>query len=444
MQKSNSEKFARGSKRESEHSFGWEGLFTARLYLRREKARERWRRLRDSTLSSSLLERLKKGSHEDKEELEESIASEEEEEEEEEKESWMENLREMIIGKWINVPLLLMPVAWLAGSKEWNPQMVFWLNFAVLIPLASLLGDFTEELSLHTNEVIGGLINATFGNAVELVVGIQALLADEIRVVQSSMIGSIFSNLLLVLGCCFFFGGLNYKHQTFNAINATANMSLLTLSSISFVLPTPFAEYYQNDEPTVLAISRTAAIFLVFMYFQLLLFQLKTHADIVKHADDENPGLPFLVALAGLLFITLTVAVFSDFLVQSIDGFVASSGISRTFVGIVIFPIVGNAVEHITAVSVAMKDKMDMAMSVAVGSSTQISLFVMPFIVLVGWVTHRNMTLNFPHFEIIIFVMSIFIVSICLSNGQSNWLQGSLLITTFIVISIGFWFQKDV
>ncbi|KAL7576175.1 hypothetical protein ACA910_004830 [Epithemia clementina (nom. ined.)] len=409
--------------------------------------------------------------------------------------------KDLIFGKGIiSVCLLAAPLALLSVHLQWNATSVFWLNFIVMIPLASILGDFTEEVALHTNQTIGGLINATFGNAVEVVVALQALAANEIRVVQSSMLGSIFSNLLLVLGGCFFFGGLKYKEQTFNTTAATANMALLALSGIALVLPTPFASYYELHDQHVLFISRLAAIFLLFMYLQLLVFQLKTHADLFEdggtpnipapsstlpdtsttntpanapETDDntndttkpqggngggdavpdsppppapltasELASIPFGVACLGLLVTTFLVTFFSEFLVYSIDGFVEDSGISRTFVGIILLPIVGNAVEHVTAITVARKDKMDLAMGVAVGSCTQISLFVVPLTVLVGWAMDRDMTLNFPHFEIILFVMSVFTVSIVLSSPKCNWLEGSLLMTTYLLIAVGFWFEN--
>jgi Sodium/calcium exchanger protein len=145
------------------------------------------------------------------------------------------------VGKYICVCLLAAPVALMAKYQNWSASWIFWLNFFVMLPLAAILGDFTEEAALHTNDVVGGLLNASFGNAVEVVVAIQALLANEERVVQASLIGSIYSNLLLVLGCCFFFGGLKYQEQRFNSISATASMALLALSSIAMVLPTPFA-----------------------------------------------------------------------------------------------------------------------------------------------------------------------------------------------------------
>ena len=361
------------------------------------------------------------------------------------KENLWEFIHDMILGKTVSVLLIAMPFAFLAHCLEWGPQWVFWLNFLTMIPLASILGDFTEEVAAQTNQTLGGLINATFGNAVEVVVAIQALLANEIRVVQASMIGSIFSNLLLVLGCCFFFGGLKYKEQSFNSTAATANMSLLALSSVALVLPTPFAEYYDINDEHVLKVSRVAAVFLIFMYIQLLLFQLNTHAHLFQDDNDgEEAQISMKVALIGLFITTLLITVCSEYLVSSIDGFCQGSGISRTFVGLIILPVAGNAVEHITAVTVAMKDKMDLAMGVAVGSCTQISLFVVPLTVLFGWALGKNMTLNFPHFELVLFVLSIFTVSICVGNPRSNWLEGSLLITTYLMIAVGFWFEDVV
>lgn len=354
-------------------------------------------------------------------------------------------LHDMIFGSYINLLLLVMPIAITAHRYEWSATSVFALNFISMVPLAALLGGFTEEVAIHTNQTIGGLINATFGNAVEVVVAIQALLAGEIRVVQASMIGSIFSNLLLVLGCCFFFGGLKFREQQFQSTSATSNMGLLALSCIALVLPTPFAQYYDVNDEIVLDISRAVAMCLMFMYFQLLIFQLKTHADLFDDEDEEEgSNMSFGGALTGLIIVTLIICKFSEYLVESIDGFCTESGLSRTFTGLIILPIVGNAVEHATAVSVAMKNKMELAMGVCVGSCTQISLFVTPLIVLVGWGTGRPMSLNFPPFEIVLFILSVIIVSILVSNGKSNWLEGSMLITTYILIAIGFWFEKVV
>mmetsp|Transcript_25472 Transcript_25472/g.39458 ORF Transcript_25472/g.39458 Transcript_25472/m.39458 type:complete len:474 (-) Transcript_25472:205-1626(-) len=359
-----------------------------------------------------------------------------------EKEGIVKHLLTMCLTKPVSPLLLALPFAYISYHQEWSPVWIFWLNFLGMVPLASILGDFTEELALHTNQVIGGLINATFGNIVEVVVAINALRANEIRVVQASMIGSIFSNLLLVLGCCFFFGGLGRREQRFNATGASANISLLALSSMALVLPTPFAVYYDIEDADVLSVSRTAAIFLMTMYMQLLVFQLKTHADLFEDDDEDEPELPFIVAIAGLAGMTALITIFSDYLVDSIDGFTADSGVSKTFVGLIILPIVGNAVEHITAVTVAMKDKMDLAMGIAIGSSVQIALFVVPVIVSFGWIMDKDMTLNFPQFELCLYILSIIIVSLCVTDGSSNWLEGSLLITTYFMIAVGFWYEQ--
>jgi Ca2+:H+ antiporter len=356
-------------------------------------------------------------------------------------------IRDMVFGKVIvSLCLIAAPFALISSYQEWSAIWIFSLNFIVMVPLASILGDFTEEVALHTNQTIGGLINATFGNAVEVVIGVQALLANEIRVVQASMLGSIFSNLLLVLGSCFFFGGLYHKEQSFNSTAATANMGLLALSSIALVLPTPFSEYYNIQDEHVLLVSRVSAIFLMFMYIQLLVFQLSTHAHLFEDdsSESELARMPFKAACGGLVVLTLLITIFSEILVGSIEGFTVESGVSRTFVGLILLPIVGNAVEHVTAVTVAVKNKMDLAMGVAVGSCTQISLFVVPLMVLVGWATGKNMTLNFPHFEVILFVLSIMTVSIVIANPTSNWLVGSLLITTYCLICVGFWFENVV
>jgi len=221
----------------------------------------------------------------------------------------------MAFGKGIvSLCLLAMPVSLWAVHRGWSDTWIFWLNFVVMIPLASILGDFTEEVALHTNEVTGGLINASFGNAVEVVVAIQALLANEIRVVQASMLGSIFSNLLLVLGCCFFFGGIYHKEQTFNSISASANIGLLALSSIALVLPTPFAEYYELHDEHVLIVSRITAFFLIFMYAQLLFFQLVragTDLELKEQTTDSDCCcLLFLRAESSILMRILTFSIF--------------------------------------------------------------------------------------------------------------------------------------
>jgi Ca2+:H+ antiporter len=350
----------------------------------------------------------------------------------------------MIREQPLNLMLLAAPLAVWASLGGWSDLWVFVCNFLVMIPLANLLGEATESLAFHTGETIGGLVNATFGNAVEVIVAIFALKAGEINVVQSSLIGSVLSNLLLVLGCAFIAGGVRNKENSFNAVGASANSSLLMLASFAMLLPS-YIFYFSDQESeetrvsNTLTLSRIAAAFLLFMYLQLLFFQLKTHADFFEdeQADpEETVALSKRASAAVLLIATLLVAMFSEFLVGSIDGFANQMHLSKSFIGIILLPVVGNAVEHVTAVKVALNNKMELAMGVAVGSATQVSLFVVPVVVLSGWFMDRSMSLAFPQFEILIYLMSIIIVYAIIADGKSNWLEGSMLLTAYALVAI--------
>ena len=270
-----------------------------------------------------------------------------------------EALKEMFFENRVNALLGFLPFAYFSHALHWSDGSVFILTFLAMVPLASMLGVFTEELAAHTNDVIGGLINATFGNAVELVVAIQALLHDDFRVVQASLIGSILSNLLLVLGMCFFCGGIKYSEQTFVSQGAVASIALLALCGLTMLMPALFGDDEEVDE---LVISRIGAMILILMYAQLLFFQLKTHGHLFEGEDDTVALIPFHWALIGLITITAMVTILSEWLVGSIDGFCETFNLGKSFVGVIVLPVVGNAVEHISAVTVAMKNKVDLAL----------------------------------------------------------------------------------
>ena len=197
----------------------------------------------------------------------------------------IEALKEMFLENKINVLFVFIPLAVWSHASKWSDGSVFILNFLAMVPLASMLGVFTEELAAHTNDVIGGLINATFGNAVELVVAIQALLANDFRVVQASLIGSVFSNVLLVLGMCFFCGGIKYSEQEFIAQGAVASIAMLAFSGLTLLMPEFFGDSGEDGD-TELLISRMGAILLILLYFQMLFFQLKTHVHLFEGDDD--------------------------------------------------------------------------------------------------------------------------------------------------------------
>ncbi|KAF2103768.1 calcium/proton exchanger [Rhizodiscina lignyota] len=356
---------------------------------------------------------------------------------------------------YVNVLLVFVPLGIISAHVGWSPTVVFVLNFLAIIPLAALLSFATEEISAKLGQTLGGLMNATFGNAVELIVSIIALKENEIRVVQSSMLGSILSNILLVLGCCFLAGGLNPANgseQTFNITVASTMSSLMAVASASLIVPaTLYAQLENSKEKTegnILILSHGTAIILLLLYGLYLFFQLKSHANLfdaeaqVEEEEEEHILDPW-GATAALLIVTILVAVCADYLVESIDDIVKTTGISKTFIGLILLPIVGNAAEHVTACVVAYKNKMDLAINVAIGSSLQIALFVTPFLVILGWIMGRDMTLHFETFETVVFFVSVLVVNYLIQDGKSNYLEGAMCLGTYIIIAIAFYVYPD-
>lgn len=384
-----------------------------------------------------------------------------------------------LASNYVNVLLVFVPLGIVAGVLEWGAATVFVLNFLAIMPLASLLSFATEELAATMGQTLGGLMNATFGNAVELIVSILLFLSlhpfernktnlvrckvsiialkdDQIRVVQASMLGSILSNILLVLGCCFLVGGLRYREQEFNSTVASTMSSLLAVSSASLIIPASlFAAMSDSSETdpsetrnNILFLSRGTAIILLLLYVMYLYFQLKSHAKLfeagvesqqengqadqttevapVEPEEEEEHILNPFAAGVALVIVTILVATCAEYLVGSIEGIVEKTGMSKTFIGLVLIPIVGNAAEHVTAVVVAYKNKMDLAIGVAIGSSLQIALFVTPFLVILGWIMGAEMTLHFQVFETISFFISALVVILLIQDGKSNYLEGGL------------------
>ncbi|CAK4618211.1 hypothetical protein LEN26_016346 [Aphanomyces euteiches] len=351
--------------------------------------------------------------------------------------------KDIVTGSAINWLLLVAPFAVWAYLGKWGAVWVFTLNFLAMMPFANILGEATEALAEHTGDTIGGLVNASFGNAVEIIIAIFALKSGEIELVQSSLIGSMLSNLLLVLGMCFISGHLGgAKESEFNGVGASINMSLLFVASFAMLIPSYYAQSrsgFASDqaiEIAVLSLSRLSAIFLVLMYAQLMFFQLVTHKATELGGEGHRPSISMLGATIVLLVATVAVAFLSEYLVSSVDELTSTSGIPKAFIGIVVLPIVGNAVEHITALKVAYKDNMELAMGVAVGSATQISLFVVPVCVIAGWLMNVNMTLAFNTFEALTYIFSTLIVYVIVADGKSNWLEGSMLLTLYVLVGL--------
>ncbi|MFM2315009.1 MAG: hypothetical protein RLZZ04_4285 [Cyanobacteriota bacterium] len=348
--------------------------------------------------------------------------------------------------------LVFIPVSLAAHFLEWGETVVFVTAALGIVPLASFMGKATEEIAVVTGPNIGGLLNATFGNATELILAFIALKGGLVGVVKATITGSIVSNLLLVMGFSMLLGGLKFKEQKFQSTVARLNASTMNLAVVALLLPTA-VQYTSTgiEEQTLQNLSVAVAGILILVYGLTLLFSMKTHAYLCDVADvdleeggagEPKVNLPFWVFV--LLVVTLAVAVESELLVDSLEVATSELGLSALFTGVILLPIIGNAAEHATAVTVAMKNKMDLSVSVAVGSSMQIALFVAPVLVIAGWIMGQPMDLNFNPFELVAVTVAVLIANSISSDGESNWLEGSLLLATYAVVAIAFFFHPVV
>ncbi|GAX36545.1 calcium/proton exchanger [Nodularia sp. NIES-3585] len=347
------------------------------------------------------------------------------------------------------VLLLFIPVSLAAHFLEWGELIVFITAGLAILPLAAWMGTATEEIAVVVGPSLGGLLNATFGNATELIIALVALNAGLVDVVKASITGSIISNLLLVMGFSMFLGGLRYKEQTFQSVVARMNASSMNLAVIAILLPT--AMNYTSvgiSEKVVQNLSLAVAVVLILVYGLTLLFSMKTHAylydvGVAEVEDEETPHTqPNMWLWSGVLLVcTLLVALESEMLVGSLEVATSQLGLTSLFTGVILVPIVGNAAEHATAVTVAMKNKMDLSISVAVGSSMQIALFVAPVLVIAGWILDKPMDLDFNPFELVAVAVSVLIANSISSDGESNWLEGVLLLAAYTVLGFAFYFH---
>lgn len=470
----------------------------------------------------------------------------------------------------INVMLIFQPLGVAASFLEWGPLYVFWFNFFAMVPLAKILGDATEELAASLkNDVIAGLLNATFGNAVEMVITISTLRKRLFSVVKATLLGSVLSNTLLVLGMSFLCGGIvqqrskpkatppgivgeqppqyesvaseleaeadrgvakrtvpgREKHlqatenlssppplgddegdpvdgggdpvdlpkevtlltdvsaathdfllpvsedepafspmekvQNFSVLGALVNTSMLLISCMSLSLITVFQAVhnrnstYLSDEEykqeILLPVSRIASVIIMMAYGAYTFFQLVTHRETMNATQEENEedkeddasSMSTKTAMGILFGVTVLVSISAELLVAAIRSVAKGNHMSQSFIGIILLPIVGNACEHAAAVRFAMQDKMGLSVSIAVGSSTQIALFVVPFSVLVGWVFGLDMDLDFGTLSTSMITLSVIVVLSMVVDGQSNWLQGYLLCSVYAIIAVMYWYFPD-
>ena len=347
-------------------------------------------------------------------------------------------------------PLVFVPISLVAKYLlGWEDLIMFILAGLAIIPLAGWMGTATEEIAVVVGPNLGGLLNATFGNATELIIAIIALRAGYVNVVKASITGSIIGNLLLVMGLSMLLGGIRYKEQTFQSFVAGMNSAAMNLAVISILVPTAVNFTSEGiSETTLQNLSLAVAIVLILVYLLTLLFSMKTHSYLYDVGVAETEAMvshehkPNLVLWIGILLAcTLCVAFESELLVDSLEVATSELGLTALFTGVVIVPIIGNAAEHATAVTVAMKNKMDLSLSVAVGSSLQIALFVAPLLVIIGKVLGQPMDLDFNPFELVAVAASVLIANSICSDGKSNWLEGTLLLATYAVLGFAFFFH---
>jgi Ca2+:H+ antiporter len=356
-------------------------------------------------------------------------------------------------------PYLLVPFIPLAIALDLaqvSPTVIFFSSALGVIPTAALMGRATEELAARSGPGIGGLLNVTFGNAPELIIALFALEAGLHEVVKASIIGSVIGNVLLVLGASMFVGGLGRDRQVFSRTTATAQSSMLLLAVVAMMMPAifelvegqglpgPGSELIDYDS-TVEQLSLAVAIVLILSYVAGLVFSLRTHRDLFNPEGDadEHGGEPWSVrrSVGALALAGVAVGVMSEILVGSISEAATSIGLTEFFVGAIVVAIVGNAAEHWVAVLVARKDKMDLAVNIAIGSSAQIALFVAPVLVLASFALGPGpMPLVFNGFELGAVFLAVLIASHVTNEGESNWFEGVQLLAVYVVVALAFAF----
>ena len=334
-----------------------------------------------------------------------------------------------------------------------KPDAHSWIFIAssiAIIPLAGMLGEATEQIAHRTSEGIGGLLNATFGNAAELIIALMAIRSGLYEVVKASLTGSIIGNILLVLGASVLAGGLKHKHLRFNPRGAQAQATMMTLAAIGLVVP---AAYHYLAGPEGRAresgLSLEICIVLLISYALHLVFSLRTHKSFF---EGEAPGLPHTGhvwsirrSILTLTIVTAFLAWMSEILVGSVEPAARDFGMTRIFVGVIVVAIIGNAAEHSTAILMAMKNRMELSLGIAVGSSIQVALFVAPVLVLASYVLGpRPMDLVFSPAEVLAIFVAVFIAGQISSDGESNWLEGVQLLAVYIILALAFYFLPDI
>lgn len=351
--------------------------------------------------------------------------------------------------------LIFAPISFFLDQFRSDSTLLFLVSIISLIPLAKLIGDSTEHLASHYGSTVGSLLNVTFGNAAEIIIGTIAISAGLIDLVKASIIGAILGNIMLIFGLSMIVGGLRQKEQSFNRENAGLQSSMIFLSIIGLAIPTLLAiTVFQSDsvngETKIQLLSDSVAIILIFVYAAAIIFTFVTHRYLftyTAHSNENNTSTSMEIKhwtkrksflILGLSM--LGVVVISEILVGSVEETGKNVGFGEMFVGAIIVGIVGNAAEHSSAILLARKGKIDLSIGIAAGSGTQIALFVVPILVFAGIALDQPFTLEFTLYELVTLFLAAIILNLIAHDGKSNWFEGVMLTAVYIVIALGFYF----
>ena len=353
----------------------------------------------------------------------------------------MTHIAKYVAANPLHVLLLALPLVLLAQMLGWSPLAVFLLAALGIVPLAAIIGDATEDLAAHTEPRIGALLNASLGNAAELIITIAAVRAGLLELVKASITGSIIGNLLLVLGFAMAAGGIRHGTQTFNKTNASRNAILLVLAVTTLIIPSAFSQSIEaNGSTAVEALSIGVAIIMIVLYGLGLLDASRSPDTPLSHrvSEEDLPIRPLGQSIALLVLATAGVAWLSEALVYAAEGVIAGLGVSEFFLGIILVPIIGNVAEHLVSVQMALKNKMDISTEIAISSSLQIALFVAPLLVFISLLLGHPLQLVFNRFELLALLASVAISALVSADGESTWLEGVGLLAIYLILGLAF------
>lgn len=344
----------------------------------------------------------------------------------------------------LNWLLVLVPVAIVLEIMHGPEVAIFVVAALAILPLAGLIGHATEDLAIRSGPQVGGLLNATFGNVTEMIIAFFLILQGELQVVKASITGSIIGNVLLVLGLSFLMGGWTRREQRFSRAAAGLHSAHLVIAVVGLIMPALFVLATEPGEFRTEAVSIGVAVVLLLTYGLGLLFSFKTHRALFRadlaHGEHHEPRWSLRGAMGLLAGATVLVALMSEFLVGALEPTVEQFGVSKLFVGLIVVPIIGNAAEHSSAVLLAMKDKMDVSIEIAIGSSTQIALFIAPVLVFLSLAVGHPLDLIFTGIEIAAVAFSSIILGFIALDGRSNWLEGAQLLAAYAIMAVSFFF----